>query len=115
MCSEIYGSKLSASWDSERPNEIQYGSRDERNSRALRNAAGFQDGVQDYTDYPAGHNEGFPDTFKMLYRAVYNDILNGRGRQPLYATAEDGHAEVQLCEAVLKSAKSKQWVQVPRR
>ncbi len=111
---EIYGSKGSASWDSERPNEIHYGSRDERNSIALRNAAGFQDDVQGFTDYPAGHNEGFPDTFKMLYRAVYGDILNGRSRQPLYATAEDGHTEVRLCEAVLESAKSKQWVKVPR-
>jgi predicted dehydrogenase len=112
---EIYGSERSASWDSERPNEIQYGSRDDRNSIALRNAAGFQDGVQAYTDYPAGHNEGFPDTFKMLYRAVYGDILNGRSKQPLYATAEDGHDEVRLCKAVLESAKSKQWVKVTRK
>ena len=112
---EIYGSKLSAWWDSERPNEIQYGSRDDRNSFALRNAAGFQYAAKDFTDYPAGHNEGFPDTFKMLYRAVYTDILNGRSRQPLYATAEDGHAEVRLCEAVLESANSKQWIKVSRK
>lgn len=112
---EIYGSQQSAWWDSERPNEIQYGARDESNRVALRNAAGFQQGVQGFTDYPPGHNEGFPDTFKMLYRAVYHDILNGPGKQPLYATAEDGHAEVRLCEAVLESAKSNQWVKIQRK
>ncbi|MBT5927666.1 MAG: Gfo/Idh/MocA family oxidoreductase [Verrucomicrobia bacterium] len=111
---EIYGSEQSAWWDSERPNEIQYGSRDERNGVALRNAAGFQDSIQGFTDYPAGHNEGFTDTFKMLYRSVYQDILNGPSKRPLYATAEDGHAEVRLCEAVLESSKSRQWIKVSR-
>lgn len=112
---EIYGSEQSAWWDSERPNEIQYGSRDERNGMALRNAAGFQDPIQGFTDYPAGHNEGFPDTFKMLYRSVYRDILNGPSKHPLYATAEDGHAEVRLCEAVLESSRSREWIKVSRK
>lgn len=109
---EIYGTEQSAWWDSERPNEIQYGLRDGRNQVAIRNASGFQEAVTDYTDYPAGHNEGFPDTFKMLYRAVYQDILNGPSNRPLYATAVDGHEEVLLCEAVMKSSKSKIWIKL---
>ena len=30
----------------------------------------------------------------------------------LFATAADGHHEVKLCEAVLKSSRSKGWVKV---
>ena len=110
---EIYGTEQSAWWDSERPNEIQYGHRDQPNQVALRNAAGFQGNVSGFIDYPAGHNEGFPDTFKMLYRAVYQDILNGRrSKHPLYATAEDGHKEVRLCEGVMKSSKTQKWIKL---
>ena len=57
--------------------------------------------------------EGFPDTFKMLFRAIYTDIARGRmSKEPLYATAADGHAEVKLCAAVLKSRRDRAWVGV---
>lgn len=104
---EIYGSEKSAWWDSEEPNTIQYGSRDEPNTVSHRSCPRFADDVAAYTDYPPGHAEGFPDSFKMLYRAVYTDIANGRSEKPLYATAEDGHFEVRLCEAILKSSQTK--------
>jgi len=56
--------------------------------------------------------KGFADTHKMHCRAVYEHIANGRKTPPLFATAEDGHHEVKLCEAVLKSSRSKGWVKV---
>ena len=63
--------------------------------------------------YPGGHNEGFPDSFKQLYRAIYNDVAAGkRSAQPLYATFEDGHRELLLCDAILKSHQAGQWVEV---
>jgi len=63
-------------------------------------------------DYPPGHVEGFPDTFKMLFRAVYGHIAGGAQGAGLFATAEDGHAEVAVCEAVLASHKSRTWARV---
>jgi hypothetical protein len=30
----------------------------------------------------------------------------------LFATAADGHHEVKLCEAILKSSRAKKWVKV---
>ncbi len=112
---EIYGSKKSAWWDSERPEVILYGTRDGANEFSMRNTPGFSDDIAGWTDYPAGHCEGYPDTFKMLYRAVYGAIAGGKPKAPLYATAEDGHRELKICEAVLKSHRRARWVDVGRR
>jgi len=107
---EVYGSRQAAWWCSEEPDALHLGRRDAPNAVALRGAAGFGD-VSPYSDYPAGHVEGFPDTFKMLYRAVYADIAaGGPCALPLYATARDGHEEVRLCEAILASHRSRGWV-----
>lgn len=110
---EIYGSKASACWDTEDSNVIRYGYRDGANHESLRMSPGFAEDIAGFSDYPPGHAEGFPDTFKMLYRAVYADIAAGRrSKKPLYATAEDGAHEVRICEAILKSNKTKAWTDV---
>ncbi len=108
---EIYGTDGSVGWDSEAPNTLQYGSRDGANAVSHRACPRFSEDITAYTDYPPGHAEGFPDSFKMLYRAVYQDIANGRAsKNPLYATAADGHHEIQICEAILRSNGSRKWV-----
>jgi predicted dehydrogenase len=107
---EIYGTERSAWWESEEPNFIQYGSRDGANEVSHRACPGFAEQTAGFSDYPPGHAEGFPDTFKMLYRAVYSDISRGGSKKPLYATAEEGHHEVKVCEAVLKSNRTRKWI-----
>lgn len=112
---EIYGTERSAWWESEEPNTIHYGARDGANQVSHRSCPGFAEETAGYTDYPPGHAEGFPDTFKMLYRAVYEDIARGRpSRNPLYATAQDGDDEVRICEAVLASHEKQKWITVKR-
>jgi len=106
---ELYGSKQSAWWDSEEPNTFCLGQRDTMNQVAIRNAPGFCPDIAGFTDYPAGHIEGFPDTFKMLFRSVYGDIAGRRSRRPLYATPADGHQEVKVCEAIQKSHRAQRW------
>ena len=65
------------------------------------------------TSYPGGHNEGFPDTFKQLYAKVYDYILTGDyDKQADFPTFADGHYEMQLCEAIQRSATEKTWVKV---
>lgn len=108
----IYGTLGSVRWDLQQPNEILLGRRDEPNQVLQRATAGFNADVAGFTDYPGGHPEGFPDSHKMHYRAVYQHIASGRRSPALFATAEDGHYEVRLCEAILKSHKAKQWVKV---
>jgi predicted dehydrogenase len=105
----IYGTEGSVQWEFQRPNEILLGRRDEPNQVLQRNTAGFSRDVANFTDTPGGHPEGFPDSHKMQYRAVYEHIAGGRKGVGLFATVEDGHHEVRLCEAVLRSHRTKQW------
>ena len=42
--------------------------------------------------YPAGHVEGYPDTFRALFAAVYRDVAaGGPAAHPSYPTFADGH------------------------
>ena len=109
---EIYGSKKSAWWCSEQPEMLHFGNRDEANETAVRGTPVFGPDAAPYLDYPAGHVEGFPDTFKMLFRSVYHAIASGNQGERLFATAADGHQEVAVCEAILKSHKLKRWVRL---
>jgi predicted dehydrogenase len=108
---EIYGSERSAWWDSEEPNLLRYGNRDGANAESHRAAPGFT-AAKGYTDYPPGHAEGFPDTFKMLYRAVYSHIAGESSGPPLYAGIEDGCQETRVCEAIWQSHLTGAWQKV---
>ena len=110
---EIAGSERALAWNGERPEELWIGERNQANQILLRDASLMHDTPSAFTSYPAGHAEGFPDTFKQLYRAIYADIEKGsRSSQPLYATFEDGHKELALCEAILESSKKGTWIKV---
>jgi predicted dehydrogenase len=108
----IYGTKGSVRWDLQDPNDIILGRRDEPNQILQRNTAGFTEDIAGFSDYPGGHAEGFADAHKMHYRAVYQHIANGGKTPALFATAADGHHEVKLCEAILKSSSAKKWVKI---
>lgn len=109
---EIYGSKKSAWWCSEEPETLHFGNRDGANETAFRATGAFGEGAVGFMDYPPGHVEGFPDTFKMLFRNIYTAIASQGKSDRLFANAEDGHQEVAVCEAIMKSNKSKGWVKV---
>jgi len=110
---EIAGSKAALSWESERPNELWIGHRDRANELLIRDPALLGEAVRPFANYPGGHNEGFPDTFKQLYRAIYDDIRRGKpSAGPPYATFADGHREQLLCEAILKSHLERCWVSI---
>jgi predicted dehydrogenase len=112
---EIHGAEASMRWDLEHPNEILVGRRDEPNQVLQRGTAGFHEDVAHFTDYPGGHAEGFSDSHKMSFRAIYEHIASGRKTPLLFATAADGHHEVEICEAALKSAAAGKWTPVTRR
>jgi predicted dehydrogenase len=109
---EIYGAKRSAWWCSEEPETLHFGNRDSANESVVRATPAFGDGAAGLMDYPPGHVEGFPDTFKMNFRTIYSAIV-GNGAVPAhFATAEDGHREVAVCEAILESNQAREWVKV---
>lgn len=110
---EIAGSKGSVAWNGENPNEVWLGYRDKNNEILIKDPALITDGARRFADQPGGHAEGFPDTFKQLYKAVYGYLAEGDFSKPKpYPTFEDGHHEVVLCDAILSSHRERRWVDV---
>ncbi len=110
---EIAGSKGSLAWDSEHPNDLWMGHRDKPNEVLIRDPSLLAASIRSFANYPGGHNEGFPDTFKQLYRSIYEYLIEGDYSRPkLYAGFDDGHQELLLCEAILKSHQEQAWVSV---
>jgi predicted dehydrogenase len=108
---EIAGSAGAVAWNSERPNELWFGERDRPNELLIRDPALLHANVRPFANYPGGHNEGFPDTFKQLFRAVYEYIDRGDFSAPKpFPTFADGHREIVLCEAILKSQRERAWI-----
>jgi predicted dehydrogenase len=101
-------------WNSERPNELWIGRREQPNEVLLRDPALLSPSARNAASYPGGHNEGFPDTFKQLFRAFYGYIAGGDWEAPPpFPTFADGHREILLCEAILQSHRERRWVSVP--
>ena len=108
---EIAGSKKSASWMSERPNEIWMGSRTRANSLLLKDPSLMMPQSRQIVSFPGGHNEGFPDTFKQLFSKIYARI-SGKSENVEYPTFEAGLREIHLCEKILESNSIRSWVNV---
>ncbi len=112
---EIAGSAAAAAWDSERPDELWIGRRERPNETLLRNPALMNAAGVAAASLPGGHVEGFADTFKALYRAVYTDVAAGRpADRPIYPTFADGHDEMLVNDAIATSAREGRWVAVDR-
>jgi predicted dehydrogenase len=110
---EIAGSKSALAWCSEQPNELWIGHRDKPNESLIRDPALVSEKTARFINYPGGHNEGFPDTFKQCFRALYDYIQAGEFAAPAtFPTFADGHREILLCEAILRSHRQGGWVQV---
>lgn len=112
---EIAGSLGSASWDSERPNELWLGFRDRPNEVLLRDPSLLRSQAARFADYPGGHNEGFPDTFKQLTRLFYHSITDPAIEQDALPSFADGHHELLLCEAIHRSHLERGWCPVVSR
>jgi predicted dehydrogenase len=110
---EVAAARGALAWDSERPNELWLGSRDKPNELLLRDPALLHPVARPFANYPGGHNEGFPDTFKQLFRAIYDYLDAGDWKAPRnFPTFHDGHREMLLCEAILRSHREQRWANV---
>lgn len=110
---EVAGAQQSLSWNSESPNSLWIGNRDRPNESLIRDPANLSEFARQFSSYPGGHNEGFPDTFKQMFRAFYQYISVGDfSAEPTFATFDDGHREILLCEAILASHRNQCWTQV---
>ncbi len=110
---EIDGSASAAAWDSETPDHLWIGHRNRPNEVMQRSAEVMNETGTQAASLPGGHVEGFGDTFHALFGAIYQAVLAGRAPdRPLYATFEDGHHEMAVCDAIARSAREGRWVDV---
>jgi predicted dehydrogenase len=110
---EIAGAKQTLSWCSETPNELWIGKRDAANQVLLRDPSLMHPEARAIASFPGGHNEGFPDTSKQMFREVYAAVrAGGQPATPSYPTFADGLRELLICERVLESNRKQAWVTV---
>ena len=109
---EISGSKETLAWNSEAPNEVWIGKRDKANEVLLRDPGLVHDAAKSAISFPGGHNEGFPDTSKQMFKEVYAAVAAGKQSTNTYPTFADGLRELVLCEKIIESDKQQGWVKV---
>jgi predicted dehydrogenase len=110
---EIDGARSSLGWQQEQPNSLWVGHRDKSNEVLTKDPGLMHEDVRDIASYPGGHAEGYPDTFKQLFKAVYKYIAEGNfNAPPTFPTFVDGYMEIVLCEAIQRSAIEKRWVEI---
>jgi predicted dehydrogenase len=110
---EIAGQERTLFWDSQESENLWVGRRDGPNLTFKRDASLMHDAARGVTDYPGGHNEGYPDTFKMLFRDFYRYIAAGDFTAPRpFPTFADGHRDIVLMDALIESQKTGRWVPV---
>ncbi len=110
---ELDGSRGALAWDSERQEELWFGHRDKPNETLIRNPGLLSPEAAAWTHLPAAHAEGFADTFRELYRAVYTAVAaGGPPAEPDYPTFAAGHWENVLGDAIALSNRERRWVEV---
>jgi predicted dehydrogenase len=110
---EVDASEGAVAWDSERHEELWFGERDGPNEILMRNPGLLSPPAQAHTHLPAAHAEGFADTFRELYRAVYTAVAaGGPPAEPDYPTFAAGHWENVLGDAIALSDRERRWVEV---
>ena len=75
---EISGSKANFEWCSERPNELWIGKRETANQHLMKDPSLLTREASGLVSFPGGHNEGFPDTSKQMFKEVYAAIATGK-------------------------------------
>ena len=110
---EVYGTRASVAWNQERPDELWVGHRDAGNEIFIKDPSLLKPEARSYADLPGGHSEGYDDTFKQIFRRFYASI--GAGGTPEYPQFVDGLRQLTILDAVLKSHRTRAWVDVSAR
>lgn len=110
---EIAGSKSNFEWCSERPNELWIGKRETANKHLMKDPSLFTKEAAGLISFPGGHNEGFPDTSKQMFKEVYASVREGKQPEnPTFPTFEDGLRELVICERIIESHRKQAWVKI---
>lgn len=110
---EIAGSVSAFEFNSERPNELWIGKREKANEQLMKDPSLVHREVSSLVSFPGGHNEGFPDTSKQLFKEVYAAVATGKQPEtPTFPTFADGWRELLIGERIVESNKKQAWVTI---
>ncbi|HYG19147.1 MAG TPA: Gfo/Idh/MocA family oxidoreductase [Ohtaekwangia sp.] len=110
---EIAGSNVTMAWNSEQPNDLWIGKRNEANQQLMRDPSLVYPEARSIIAYPGGHNEGFGDTSKQLFRDIYAAVREGKQpAKPTYPTFAEGLRELKLCDGIVESHRQQKWIKV---
>jgi predicted dehydrogenase len=110
---EIDGEWSSLAWNSERVEELWMGHRDRPNELLQRDPALLEPEARAVSEAPGGHSEGYVETHRALFAAVYREIAaGGPTAQPDFPTFADGVRSLRFGEAIVRSAREGRWVEV---
>jgi predicted dehydrogenase len=107
---EIDAELAGVSWDSERPNDLWIGHRDNPNELLVADPRHMRPDAQRYLDKAGAYREGFDETFRLMFRDVYARIANGPGASATYPTFNDGHRQLVVHQAIQTSVAEGRWV-----
>lgn len=110
---EIYGTKASAAWNQERPDELWIGNRNTNNQILIKDPSLMKAGARSYADLPGGHSEGYDDTFKQIFRRFYATVAD-RNAPVEYPQFADGLRQLTILETELASSDKHAWMEVPQ-
>ncbi|MBA2336909.1 MAG: Gfo/Idh/MocA family oxidoreductase [Acidimicrobiia bacterium] len=112
---EVDGSAAALAWLSEEPDRLWIGHRGRPNEVLHRDPTMAAPEAARLMAYPAGHVEGYADTFRALFQQVYGDVVKGApSPHPTYPTFADGDDAVRVTDAVTRSSAQRRWVPVHR-
>jgi predicted dehydrogenase len=111
---EVYGTKCSAAWDQERPNELWIGRRDTGNQLLIKDPSLLRPEARGYANLPGGHCEGYADTTRQMFRRFYAAVTTP-SLSPEYPQFVDGLRQLTILKAELDSHRTRGWIDVPVR
>ena len=107
---EIDAELAGVSWDSERPNDLWIGHRDEPNELLVADARHMRPDARRFVERAGAYREGFDETFRLLFREIYAHIGSAGPATASHPTFSDGHRQVLVHEAIRTSAAERRWV-----
>jgi len=113
---EIAGSVSSLNWISTSPDELFVGHRGKPSEIVVRDPGSMAAEAARISFYPAGHVEGFGETFRGLFERVYADVaLGAPSKNPSYPTFAGGLEGLNVADAIWHSNQEQQWINVERK
>ena len=112
---QIFGSKESYGWSHVHPNALWVGHREKANEIFYESSQLQTKETSKYASLPTGHPMGYHDAVFNLFREYYDAVINKRNGLKVTANLpdfKDGHQEMRVVDAAVKSYRQGTWNKV---